>query len=100
MKKIKKEDKEDLKIQEEIKKQNKILYKYKDVVERELTKGQIHTLLEYNRQQVPSGKSNVISPFVFSVPISLILEIFPVLSFTGFGSFMRHYDLWITEALH
>jgi len=60
VKKIKKEDKEEAKIQEEIKKQNKILYKYKDLLEKELTKGQMNTLLEYNKQEIPSGKSNAL----------------------------------------
>ena len=48
-------------MKEEIKKQNKIVYKYKDLIENELSKGQIQALLEFNHQEVPSGKSNVSS---------------------------------------
>lgn len=84
VKKIKKDDGEDAKIQEEIKKQNKIMYKYKDLVEKELSRGQIQALLEYNKQQVPSGNSNVMPQLIFSFE----MKCFIFSSSTGIGPFM------------
>lgn len=59
-KKIKKEEKENEQQTEEIKKQNKIQFKYRDQLET-LTKQELQAMLEYNDQQIPSGTSEVIS---------------------------------------
>ncbi len=56
-KKIKKEEKDE-KQTEEIKKQNKILFKYRDQLE-SLSKQDLQILLEFNDQQIPSGVSEV-----------------------------------------
>lgn len=58
-KKIKKEnDAEEKEMKEQIKKQNKILYKYRDDLE-QLTKSELQALLEFNNQHIPSGRSEV-----------------------------------------
>ncbi|EFX75651.1 hypothetical protein DAPPUDRAFT_55885 [Daphnia pulex] len=58
-KKIKKEEKENEQLKEEIKKQNKIQFKYRDQLET-LTKQELQILLEYNDQQIPSGTSEML----------------------------------------
>lgn len=62
-KKIKKEEKENEQLKEEIKKQNKIQFKYRDQLE-SLTKQELQILLEYNDQQIPSGTSEVLALFI------------------------------------
>ena len=51
-------------MKKKIKEQNKILYKYRDELEK-LSKSELHLLLEHNGQQIPSGKSEVY--FFFAV---------------------------------
>lgn len=59
-KKIKKEDDAGEKeMKEQIKKQNKILYKYRDELE-QLSKSDLQALLEHNDQHIPAGKSEVL----------------------------------------
>lgn len=58
-KKIKKEEKENEQQTEEIKKQNKIQFKYRDQLET-LTKQELQAMLEYNDQQIPSGTSEIL----------------------------------------
>ena len=57
-KKMKKEE-EDPEIKAEIKKQNEIMYKYRDELEKNLTKAELSALIEYNKQDPPTGPSNV-----------------------------------------
>lgn len=56
-KKIKKDEK-DLQQTDEIKKQNRILYQYRDQLEI-LSKHELQILLEFNDQQIPPGLSEV-----------------------------------------
>ena len=65
-KKIKKEDDEEQKKKEDIKKQNKKIFHYRDNLERSLKKNELQELLEYNKQEIPTGndKVNVIQIFI------------------------------------
>ena len=57
-KKIKKELEENQSMKDEIKKQNKIQFKYRDQLEA-VSKQDLQILLEHNEQQIPSGVSEV-----------------------------------------
>lgn len=58
VKKIKKDDEEDVKSKEEMKKQNKVQFKYRDQLE-SVSKKDLEILLESNEQEIPSGMSEV-----------------------------------------
>lgn len=58
VKKIKKDDEEDEKSKEEMKKQNKVQFKYRDQLE-SVSKKDLEILLESNEQEIPSGMSEV-----------------------------------------
>ena len=58
-KKIKKEDSEEVKKKEEVKKQNKKIFHYRDSLESSLKKNELQELLEYNKQEIPVGNDNV-----------------------------------------
>ena len=79
-KKIKKEEKENEKLTEEIKKQNKIQFKYRDQLET-LTKQELQILLEYNDQQIPSGTSEVFKLLIFDLSVYSLVETIKLLSF-------------------
>lgn len=60
MKKIKTDEVDgDDPIEKEYRKQNKLLYKYKDQLNAELDTKELSYLLEYNNQQVPTGRDVV-----------------------------------------
>lgn len=60
-KKIKTED------EEAMRKQNKIMFKYRDELSKILKKKQLSCLLEYNDQLLPEGESRVRFDFLISV---------------------------------
>ena len=95
-KKIKKEDDtEEKEKKEEIKKQNKIMYKYRDELE-QLSKQELKSLLEFNDQQIPPGKSEV---YFFALLFSLysILTNGSILLGAWFSCW--YHDLWILGPL-
>lgn len=62
VKKIKTEDSVDgnLKMEEEYREQNKIMFKYRDHLNEQLNKKEFHELLEYNGQESSTGKDNML----------------------------------------
>ena len=83
-KKIKEEEKENEKLTEEIKKQNKIQFKYRDQLET-LTKQELQILLEYNDQQIPSGTSEVFKLLIFDLSSSFFGQDYKAIVFLGAG---------------
>ncbi|XP_066991017.2 poly [ADP-ribose] polymerase [Anabrus simplex] len=55
-----KQSKVDTKNEAELKKQNSIMYKYRDNLRTELEKKSLAALLEYNNQEVPSGEDRIL----------------------------------------
>lgn len=94
-KKVKKEDvqikqeKEDETEKEEIKKQNKIMFKHRDELEK-LSKQELLLLLEYNDQDAPPGISEVCFQLLFALPFQRI-----ALSFSETRSPCRYHDVRI-----
>ncbi len=61
--KIEKPDLEaEKKAKEALKKQMTKIFYYRDLLERNLKKGELQDLLEYNKQEVPTGNESVTGP--------------------------------------
>ena len=66
---------DDVKTREEIKNQNKTIYKYRDLLEKHLSKSELQQLLEYNGQEIPSGTSKV-NKTISSIYESFLIYVF------------------------
>ena len=98
-KKIKKEEK-DVQQTEEIKKQNKILFKYRDQLE-SLSKQELQILLESNDQQIPSGVSEVhlfIEFFFNKLHLRICFQLF-IAIFIDIGPPCWCYDIWCLNSM-
>jgi len=51
--------------EDEIKKQNDLMYKYRDQLKKDLTKKDLMFLLKYNYQDIPSGEDRVCIAFCY-----------------------------------
>jgi len=58
--------------EEAIKKQNKLMYKYRDQLKEEVTKKWLEHLLKYNDQHVPSGEERVCITFCYLCVLQII----------------------------
>ena len=58
--KIDKEDPEEKAIKEEMKKQNKKMFYYRDLLSKHLKKQDLYNLLEHNKQEIPSGEEKAL----------------------------------------